>query len=218
MSTMTVTAAGGVDGPPHTVTSGRGPADPLAYTEGGRLAAAPATPGPDIAAASVTDAMPLATLCVEQPGLNAAGGCGYAPATAVRSLTVGGGSSGSYMDAVAGADARSGDLAISTVVAAYGTLAGSSDAGGPSVQIDDDAAGASSTTGVATGTATGRAGDQSASVPRPSVDLAIATVVDAYGTLDTSQRRAVGNIVSVHLAAEKPKVWRARSGNGRDLL
>jgi len=218
MSTLTVTTAGSVDGLPHTVTSVGGPADPLSYTEGGRLAAARATPGPDTAVPNVTDAVPLATLCVAQPCVPAAGGFGCAPATAVRSTTVVFGSSGSCMDAVAGADAESGNFAISTVVAAHGTLDGSPDAGGSSVPIDDDAAGASSTTGDATGTPTGSAGDQSASVPRPSVDLAIATVVDAYGTLDSSQRRAIGNMVSVHLAAEKPKEWRARSGNWRDLL
>jgi len=215
---MIFTTSGGVDGQPHTVTSVRGPADPLAYTEGGRLAAAPAIPVPHIAAASVTDAVPLATLCVAQPCVTAAGGSGCAPATAVRSRTVGFGSSGSCMDAVAGVDAPSGDLAISTVVAAYGTLVRSSDAGGPSVPIEDDAAGAPSTTGAATGTATGSAGDQSTSVPRPGVDLAISTVVDSYGSLDSSRRRAVGNIISAHLAGENPKVWRARSGNGRVLL
>ena len=218
MSTLTVTTAGGVDGLPHIVTRVGGPADLLAYTESGRLAAARATPGPDIAVASVTYEMPLATLCVAQPCVPAAGVSGCAPATAVRSSTVGVGSSGSCMDAVPGADAESGDLAISTVAAAHGTLDGSPDASGTSVPIDDDAAGAASTTGAATGTASGSAGDQSASVPRPSVDLAIATVVDAYGTLDSSQRLAVGNIFSIHPAAENPKEWRASSGSGRDFL
>jgi len=51
----------------------------------------------------------------------------------------------------------------------------------------------------------------------PSVDLAIATVLAACGSLDEVQRRSVDAIVSAHLVAEKPRAFRARSGNGRDI-
>jgi len=52
----------------------------------------------------------------------------------------------------------------------------------------------------------------------PNVDWAISTVIGAQATLDEDQRQSVGTIVSMHLAAENPKAWRARSDNGRDLL
>jgi len=40
----------------------------------------------------------------------------------------------------------------------------------------------------------------------------------ACGSLGEAQRRSVDAIVSPHLVAEKPKVSRAMSGNGRDIL
>ena len=71
---------------------------------------------------------------------------------------------------------------------------------------------------VASGAPTGSGAGLEARAAGPSVDLAIATVMAACGSLDEAQRRSVDAIVSPHLVAEKPKVFRAMSGNGRDIL
>jgi len=71
---------------------------------------------------------------------------------------------------------------------------------------------------VASGAPTGSGAGLEARAAGPSVDLAIATVMAVCGSLGEAQRRSVDAIVSAHLVAEKPKVFRARSGNGRDIL
>jgi len=71
---------------------------------------------------------------------------------------------------------------------------------------------------VASGALTGSGAGLEARAAGPSVDLAIATVIAACGSLSEAQRRSVDAIVSAHLVAENPKVFRARSGNGRDIL
>jgi len=116
------------------------------------------------------------------------------------------------------ADGDSVDLAVSTVVAANGPLAGAADLDGPALSSAGDGDGDSTATACAPAARTRSGADQAASRVRPSVDMAIATLIGAFGTLDEAQRRLVGKIVSMHLAAEKPKKCRSRSSNARDLL
>lgn len=52
----------------------------------------------------------------------------------------------------------------------------------------------------------------------PSANLAIATVMDACGSLGEVQRPSFVDILSVHLEAEIPRTFRSMSGKGRDII
>jgi len=141
-------------------------------------------------------------------------GAGVEPVAATGGLN----SIGSGTSQAVDACGSSVDLAIATVFAAYGTFGEAPDTGGSARPITDGVVGAPGLSTCAPVAPSESDAAQVASAAMPKVNWANSTVIGAYATLDEDQRQSVGTIVSMHLAAEEPKAWRARSGNGLDLL
>jgi len=175
-------------------------------------------PGPAVPTASGAEEAPEAAPGTDRSANPITSCCGAASgATAYRDFEALNPTAHAAVPA-AEADGDSVDLGIATVLAAYGPLAGAADPDGPALTRACAGAGDSTAASCAPAARTRSGADQAASRVRPSVDMDIATVIGAFSTLHEAQRRSVGTIFSIHLAAEKPKEWRARSSNGRDLL